>query len=128
MAKLRRYPQDEAQPLQGYYFYCPGCKHAHLLSVNHATRDNWQFNGDVDAPIFAPSLRVFTGGYKRADGSIQPERTLCHCFIGGNVSVQPNGIPTGDQPGYINFLSDSADHDLRGVYPMLDFPETYITP
>jgi len=53
-------------------FFCPGCGRCHPYAVNRSNPlHNWEFNGSMDAPTFAPSLRVF-----KANGS-----TECHLFV-----------------------------------------------
>lgn len=64
-----------------YYFFCPGCECYHVFD------ERWQFNGDLDAPTFSPSLLCgHTNGRQ------------CHLFVRG---------------GKIEFLPDSV-HDLAG--------------
>jgi hypothetical protein len=83
----------------GYYsHWCPGCEEAHTIFVGEGPGPRWTFNGDSDKPTFGPSIRVFTGGYARRDGTMVPEVTRCHYFI---------------QDGVINFQSD-CQHKLNG--------------
>jgi len=93
----------------GYLHWCPGCESAHHIWVGNASGPNWSFDGNVDAPTFNPSVRVFTPAYKDEDCEI-PETTECHYFI---------------RAGKIEFCGDSA-HDLRGqTVPLPEFPENY---
>lgn len=87
-------------------YYCPGCRHAHVLPVGVTGGPNWTFNGSVDTPTFHPSIRVSVGGY----GSAQQERTLCHNWV---------------RDGRIEFLDDSTGHALRGWHDLPDFPPGY---
>ena len=36
-------------------FYCPGCEELHHFRIRGA--DPWEFDGNMEAPTFAPSLR-----------------------------------------------------------------------
>lgn len=84
----------------GYYFYCPGCKHAHLFEV-----PRWTFNGNLEKPTFSPSLRVF---YTHPE--TKRDVTVCHLFI---------------KEGMIEFCADSP-HDLKGqTVTMADWPDGY---
>lgn len=74
---------DGAQ--SGWTFDCPGCEQKHVIGMG------WQFNGDVNAPTFSPSILVDGFG---ADS--KPIR--CHSFI-----------TNGD----IQFCTD-CNHDLAG--------------
>ena len=76
------------QPCDGgteYIFWCPGCECHHFYHVGCDTGPNWQFNGDMDAPSFTPSLLV--RGEER-----------CHLYL---------------TDGRLRFLSDCT-HDLAG--------------
>jgi len=78
MAKVRK---QKFGP--GYEFYCPAC------GSLHATGDH-TFNGDVDAPTFAPSIMA-------APGQV-PRGGVCHSYISsgriiyaGDCTNGPNG-------------------------------------
>lgn len=87
--------------------WCPGCRCAHVFYVNRDKRPCWTFDGNVEKPSFAPSMRSFTPANEK-DGT--PEVTLCHYVL---------------TAGVINFLPDSSDHDLRGEVPLPPFPPDY---
>lgn len=101
--------------LYGYRIICPGCSDAHgslyyhVLPVgdhgDNPKRDGWTFNGDIDKPVFSPSLLVD----KDAKPADYPRRVRCHTFIGCN----------GAQPGQIIFLDDCT-HRLRGAVELPD--------
>lgn len=91
MAKFEK-STDNRPGLPDYYFECPGCKCQHGVwtssaNGNHAT---WSFNGDVDKPTIAPSIKIT---YPVGD-SIIPH--VCHSFI---------------KDGFIQFLGDCT-HEL----------------
>ena len=67
-------------------YWCPGCDTAHSISVGAPERGTWHWDGDVDKPTFAPSVRTVGGG------------TVCHCFV---------------RKGVIEFLQD-CNHKLAG--------------
>lgn len=87
-----------------YYFYCPGCGHAHGYTVECGIpNQNWYF--DQSKVSFTPSLRVYV-----TDPESKKETTLCHLFI---------------TDGKILFCGD-CPHKLNGQTVALpDFPEGY---
>jgi hypothetical protein len=90
----------------GYLHWCPGCDHAHAISVNNPGRPNWQFDGNVFRPTVSPSIRIFTPAYEG-----DPERTDCHYFI---------------RNGQLEFCGDSA-HALKGkIVPLPIFPSSEV--
>lgn len=105
MAKIHML--DTSHNVQNAYaeFHCPGCGYAHTLRVVDVpgqSDDQWQWNGDVDEPVFTPSVMHHPGKGK-----------TCHSFVGCN----------GAQPGEIVFLSDST-HALAGkVVPLPEWPD-----
>lgn len=92
-----------------YCYWCPGCKHAHCISVKHPApeRPRWGFDGNVERPTFTPSIREYWPA--RPDLG-EPERTRCHHFV---------------KAGEIEFLSDSGAHEVRGKVPMVPLPQDY---
>jgi hypothetical protein len=127
--KLRRYPQDDTQPLQGFFFYCPGCQHAHLMRLKGGPgAPTWQWNQSRALPVFYPSIVHFHGGWKRPDGTEVPRVNSCHLFVGGNPPHFTANVVSGDRPGWIWFLEDCAEHQLRGWHELPDFPPDYMTP
>jgi hypothetical protein len=112
----------------GLMFWCPGCEGPHHINVN----PGWTWNGDVDRPVFSPSVLVRSGHYaphhKPGDDcwctyiAEHPEHDkprfrcgICHSFVGSS----------GAQPGEIVFLSDST-HALAGAtVPLPSWPAGY---
>ncbi|WP_128003473.1 DUF6527 family protein [Piscinibacter defluvii] len=114
----------------GLTFWCAGCREAHTVWTGQGPGPRWTWNGDVERPVFGPSVLVRTGHY--ADGKspadcfiCQEHRahpdddhgswrcTICHTYVGCN----------GAQPGEIIYLSDCT-HDLAGkVIPLPDMPQ-----
>lgn len=91
------------------FFKCPGCRSVHGVRVAAGAND-WTYNGDPDAPTFAPSLLVQR---EQGEPPVTPEnldewkrnpwpqtkvRKVCHSFI---------------TDGRIQFLTDCT-HDLAG--------------
>ena len=76
-------------------------------SPHQQGKPHWSFNGDLDKPVFGPSINTWWGGdhYKNEQGKdyIPVPLHRCHSFIGCN----------GAQPGEITFLADST-HSLSG--------------
>ncbi len=79
-----------------YAFHCPGCGHAHIVTVNgkkNSCNASWTWNGSMDKPTFTPSLNVV--GY-------------CHSYI---------------TDGKIMFLGDCT-HTLKGkTVPLPEWEE-----
>lgn len=101
-------------------FFCPGCRHAHIVGVDGKQQSgrNWSWNGDADLPVLSPSIAVSVGGEGSLDpdtGKPYPKKMLCHSFVGCN----------GAAPGQIIFLDDSEGHQLRGAHDLVPWPETY---
>lgn len=99
----------------GIGFYCPGCKHAHVINVDATNgRPLWTFNGNQDAPTFTPSVLVkykHPKGYSNnnpapADFKGEMVTDVCHTFV---------------TDGRIQYLSDCT-HELAGqTIDMVDF-------
>ena len=77
-------------------FFCPGCQYSHLIPVEGPRA--WRWNGNVNSPTFAPSIKVFGG--------------VCDPHLTG----KPTTVPTCHSwvtDGEIRFLADSG-HALAG--------------
>ena len=113
MAKL--YKIEDWQPgMANVYFKCPGCNcdHGVWTEKNDQAHAVWDFNGNMDAPTFSPSILVRwvetpqnlekdeKGNFiKGADGRVKGAKDMvCHSFI-------TNGM--------IQFLGDCT-HELAG--------------
>lgn len=88
-----------------YIHWCPGCGMAHIAVTDQATTwtgiptDRWSFDGNMEAPTFAPSFNIDLGNGQR-----------CHYNINA---------------GFMTFHADST-HKLAGSVVILpDFPEDY---
>ena len=110
--------------LYGYTFKCPGCGYSHTLPVGEGDggkRPRWTFNGDLEKPVFRPSiLSQFDMStppvtpenleeWKRAPWPQKKVRHVCHSFVGIN----------GAEPGQIIFLGDCT-HAMKGQ--VVDLP------
>ena len=91
-----------------YWFYCPGCKHAHCYTVGcEGVHANWSF--DPNGPSFRPSLRIYTSDPETGRGDV----TRCHLHV---------------TAGKIEFCND-CPHELSGQTVNLpDFPDAYGLP
>jgi hypothetical protein len=84
----------------GWMHWCPGCKNTHAIAVEKPFENGarWTFDGNMEAPTFAPSVKV---------NWPEPGR-VCHYFI---------------KAGNIEFCSDST-HALAGkTVPLPEWPE-----
>lgn len=109
-ARVKRW---ESGGQAGYNFYCPGCREFHTVRTEGGP-SRWSFNGDVDLPVFGPSVLVsgkqtvrdadgkWTGDFV-LDAAGNPLPMRCHSFVGSS----------GAKPGEIIFLADST-HALAG--------------
>jgi hypothetical protein len=128
MAKVKAV-MSGAFTLYGHKFICPGCDHPVVLPTSkEATGHAWGFNGDLDAPVFTPSVlqkwscwsperRKLADLFKEEHGRWptreelpDDEHHVCHSFVGCN----------GAAPGQIIFLPDST-HKLSGQ--VVDLPD-----
>lgn len=105
----------------GLGFWCPGCEEMHVVWTGQGPGPRWSWNGDVEKPVFGPSVLV-TGvkrltddqhaAWMRGEPLPEPVPRRCHTFVGCN----------GAQPGQIIFLGDCT-HALAGrVVEMADVP------
>lgn len=117
MSALSRYLRNVAGG--GLTFWCQGCKEAHTVWVGEGPGPRWSWNGDVEKPVFGPSVLVtsrdFTpqgeadfdawhaAGCPKPAPAFESADVRCHTFVGCN----------GAQPGEIAFLRDCT-HALAG--------------
>ena len=100
----------------GIAFFCPGCREMHQIHVGAGPGPRWTYNGNADAPTFAPSILVrgnklvrdekgdWTGEWERdANGNLIPQ--VCHSFV---------------VDGAIQFLSDSTHAFAGQTVPLPD--------
>lgn len=108
-AKVKRW---EGGGQAGFTFFCPGCRDRHSLRTEGGA--SWTFNGDVERPVFTPSVLVTSLQLVRDDagrwtGDLvldakgEPLPLRCHSFVGCG----------GARPGQIIFLADCT-HALAG--------------
>ena len=99
--------RDDFRGGQRYFFFCPGCQHAHSYTVNSGIQgQNWSF--DAATLSFTPSLLIYT-----KHPETKQRQTLCHLFI---------------KNGKIEFCGD-CEHKLSGqTVDLPDFPDDYGLP
>ena len=124
--KLRKWA-NPATGEEGLVYWCQGCRMTHSIRTVGAYA--WGWNGDVDKPVFTPSVLATSGhyvsshkpgdscwcDYKREHPEDQDPMgcARCHTFVGCN----------GAQPGEVIFLGDCT-HELAGqVLPLPDLPD-----
>lgn len=102
----RKYP-DHSE----WIFWCPACKCCHSIPVGGGPGPRWSFNGKIDQPTFAPSLRL-TCPTPEEHAAKQQGRTVCHLNV-----TEGRIVYHGDNP-----------HELNGkTVPMENIPENYST-
>lgn len=116
-------------PAGWFGHYCPGCQSGHEISVevkNHSGAQ-WTFNGNVERPVFSPSINMRWGSY--ADPKCEHKGGVCHCFI-RDGRADDQGRCGADMTGktVIDFCGDST-HALAGkVAELPDLPaHLYLT-
>ncbi|WP_250507685.1 hypothetical protein [Caballeronia sp. GAFFF3] len=125
MAKAKIVRDSEGR-FYGIKWICPGCdadtrgSGVHILPVNwlpsgetlesphNAGKPHWSFNGDLDRPIFGPSVLSRWDEWQGEGVPAKPH--VCHSFVGCNGAV----------PGQIVFLGDCT-HSLANQ--TVDLPE-----
>jgi hypothetical protein len=88
MPKLQ--PLGGKRSVEGFSFYCPGCEHRHVFYTSGPVM--WTFDGNMEAPTFAPSL------LNTCPDHPDPKQRRCHLNLTAGVLV---------------FHADCA-HDLAG--------------
>ncbi len=118
-SKLREWSTPDGSE-SGLIYWCQGCNASHSITTKGPRA--WGWNGDVERPVFTPSVLTRSGhhasGERPEDCAIcnDPEWPrpchVCHTFVGCN----------GAQPGEVIFLGDCT-HALAGtVQPLPDLP------
>jgi hypothetical protein len=74
MAKI--VPSKEIFRREGFIFWCPACADRHWVTTGEG-RPSWSVSGSVEAPTFAPSVKV-TGGPR-------DKPTCCHFHVRGGT-------------------------------------------
>ncbi len=120
MAQLSKHLRSAAGG--GLTYWCQGCQEAHTVWTGDGPGPRWTWNGDVDKPVFGPSVLVQGvkrlsdeqhAAYMRGEPLPEPVPLRCHTFVGCN----------GAKPGEVIFLSDCT-HDLAGqVLPLPELPD-----
>jgi len=122
-SKLRNSLEGDVKRLA---YWCQGCNKMHGVIVEGGKPGQaWGWNGDVDKPVFTPSVlyqrNMWTPPvtpenieqWRAAPWEQVQVQHVCHTFIGCN----------GAQPGEVIFLGDCT-HALAGtVQPLPDLPD-----
>jgi hypothetical protein len=103
----------------GFSYWCQGCEEMHAVNAG------WQFDGNLEAPTFSPSVLVTSGHYapgwtgpscwctynaEHPDKAAPFKCSRCHTFIKG---------------GMVQFLGDCT-HALAGqTLPLPDLPHEH---
>lgn len=96
----------------GYGHWCPGCEEMHVIYVDRPKTPKWSFDGNVEKPTFAPSIRItYNGsdaGQDRGDGFGKAPPACCHYFV---------------RSGQIEFCGDSTHSHAGKTVPLPDLPD-----
>ena len=99
---LRDYTSGDGWTGEGFTHWCPACEERHAFAVSKAFNNGarWTFDGNFDAPTFAPSMNIRTGPRPTVPAG-RPDVgqiDVCHYFL---------------RAGKIQYLSDCT-HALKG--------------
>lgn len=124
---VKRSKEDSDAP--DFMFWCPGCKCGHgvwTTRPNGVTGATWTFNGNMDKPTFAPSIKI--EGVKNPP--LDPTTEDFRRGHDGKYLIDASGRLAGAIPfvchlhvtdGMLNFGGDCT-HELNGKsVPMEDF-------
>jgi hypothetical protein len=92
-------PLEAAGKPYGWAHWCPGCEELHRLPYVEPPAPGWTFDGNMEAPTFAPSFAHTMGPPDR--------RRSCHYIL---------------TAGVLDFQPDCS-HALRGKVPLPDIPD-----
>lgn len=109
-------------------YWCQGCEDIHQVRIKGP--GSWGWNGDVERPVFNPSVRTRNGHY-----AYDTPRETCWCTWNRDHPDDPSSFKcyhchtfvgcNGAQPGEVIFLADCS-HALAGtVQPLPDLPEQH---
>jgi hypothetical protein len=104
----------------GYSYWCQGCEEM------HAVTSGWEFNGNLDAPTFSPSVLVTSGHFM----SSHKPGDACWCTYNASHPDKPARFKcrrchTFIKAGMVQFLGDCT-HALAGQTLMLpELPPNY---
>lgn len=79
----------------GLVYWCPGCDDPHVIMTTRPGGPQWEWDGNVEAPTFSPSIRATIGSQ------------CCHHFV---------------RAGKIEFLSDSTHKFAGQTVDLPDWP------
>ncbi len=80
-------------------YWCQGCERSHQVRIGEGTGPRWEWDGNAEAPTFAPSVLCWR------EGPNWSER--CHTFIRG---------------GIVQFLGDCTHKHAGQTLPLPDWP------
>jgi len=99
--------------------WCPGCNELHMIPTAMDDAPRWNFNGNMERPTFAPSVRIT--GVKRIingkewtwefDENGAPKQYVCHYFI---------------TDGKIIYCPDSTHSQSGMTIDLPEIPEAYL--
>lgn len=109
-SKLRRIGPSDGYTAGGLAHWCPACEqiHAFALDGKNSSGAQWTWDGNVEAPTFAPSMHIRTNSPD--DPRYQPQAcsSVCHYFL---------------RAGIIEYLGDCT-HAMKGQkVPLPQLPE-----
>lgn len=99
-SKLRMTMAASGYTARGIVHWCPACKEVHQFAIDtpNSTGAKWQWNGNVEAPTFTPSMLIRWGKYAPHIRLPYEDSGICHYTL---------------TAGVINYCSDST-HVMAG--------------
>lgn len=114
MGQIGKFRTVSHEGKHGLMFWCPGCDHTHVVTVNG--KDTWTFNGDYDKATISPS--VLTHGTEPltdeqcdrilAGEKFEPKKVVCHLFL---------------RDGMLQFLGDCTHKLSNQTVPLPELPD-----
>ena len=104
---------DMGNGVKGVAFFCPGCQEMHSISIE-GPGAIWQWDKNVDAPTFSPSILITSGHYV----STHKPGDRCWCTYNAEHPNKPAPFTCKRchsfvRNGEIEFLMDCS-HELMG--------------
>jgi hypothetical protein len=86
-SKLRRIGPPDGYTAGGLAHWCPACEEMHAFAIDgpNASGAQWKWDGNVEAPTFAPSMHIKIN--PPGDPHYQPQAcsSVCHYFLRAGV-------------------------------------------
>lgn len=98
--KMRRIGPAEGYTAGGLAHWCPACESMHQFALDgkNSCGAQWTWDGNVEAPTFAPSMNIVVNSPSHPHHQKDAATSVCHYFL---------------RAGQLQFLGDCT-HAMRG--------------